>query len=240
MKPAIVIANLSKTFRERGKPVYALRNISLSVRKGEIFGLLGPNGSGKTTLINAMITLVKPEKGKVRLLGVDPYANRAVLSKTNYVPTASRAHWRQTPLDILVTYARLYGVKNPHERISKLIERFGISRFKRRMWYTLSTGEQARVRIAKGLINSPDVLLLDEPTLGLDPKSANAIRTELKRINRQTRLTIFLTSHNMNEISQLAHRIGFIKDGRLVHVGSVAAIKRRYGSLERYWMRMES
>jgi len=240
MPPAIVITNLSKTFWERGKPVHALHAVSLTIQKGEIFGLLGPNGSGKTTLTNALITLISPDRGRIRLLGTDPHKDRTILEKINYVPTSGRAHWRQTPLDVLTTYARLYDVKNQSARIDELMERFGISRFKRRMWYTLSTGEQARVRMAKGLINSPEILLLDEPTLGLDPKSAHTLRTELARINRQTKLTIFLTSHNMKEISQLAHRVGFIKDGRLVHIGTTAAIKRRYRSLERYWMRLES
>lgn len=238
MKPAIAITNLSKTFGARGKAVHALRSVSLTVRKGEIFGLLGPNGSGKTTLINTMIGTVAPDKGTIKLLGTDRSKDSSVMRRINYVPTSGRSQWRQTPTDILLNYARLYGVKDPKARISELMERFGISKFKKRMWYTLSTGEQARVRIAKGLINGPEIVLLDEPTLGLDPKSASIIRTELKHTNRKDKVTIFLTSHNMKEVSQLAHCVGFIKDGRLVHVGTAAAIKRRYGSLERYWMRL--
>lgn len=226
---AIEIKNVSKIFRENGRDFYALKNVSLNIEKGKIFGLLGPNGAGKTTLLNILINLLTEEKGSVRVLGKDPHSNRDVLDRVGFVSGMSRFHWALRPLDILKIYSVMYNVPPEiyEKRIKNLVRFFSLQTIIPKKFYLLSTGEKMRLIFAKSLLHHPDILMLDEPTLGLDPDMAIHVRNEIKRINRQFRTTIFLTSHYMHEVEYLADRIAFIDKGEIIDTGTVRNIKRK-------------
>ena len=219
----IVVTNVSKTFGKKDQKFKALSNVSLEVKEGEIFGLLGPNGAGKTTLINVMLNLLIPDEGEVRILGEKPIPD--VLNKINVVAGGSEFHWALTPTDILKFFAKIYQVPNGQERINELAELLEIKHLMNRKVSWFSTGERLRVAFAKALLNKPKLLLMDEPTLGLDPDIARNVRNEVERLNKEEGTTILLTSHYMHEVEQLCDRIAFIYKGRIVDIGEVKEVK---------------
>jgi len=221
------VRNVSKKFRERGKWFYALRNVSFEVEEGEIFGLVGPNGAGKTTMMNILIGMLEPDEGESKVFGQNIIKNRALIDKMNYVSGETRFHWTLKITDILNFYARAYNIpKNERaKRIQELMDFFGIDRIKQRSFDTLSTGEKMRLIFAKAFLNRPRLLLLDEPTLGLDPDIASKLRKEIKRLNKEEKTTIILTSHYMHEVEQLCGRIAFINRGEIVDMGSIDKVK---------------
>jgi ABC-2 type transport system ATP-binding protein len=229
MRPAIEIANVSKKFKERGKWFWALRDVSFDVKPGEIFGLLGPNGAGKTTLLNILVGILTPDAGSIRVLGADPIAAPAVLEQMNFISGQTRFHWALLAQDVLNFYAAAYGLqpKARKKRIARLVEFFDLRGILKRKFDVLSTGEKRRLVFAKALLNRPKLLLLDEPTLGLDPDMAIKLRKEIKRINKKLGITILLTSHYMHEVEQLADRIAFIYRGRIIDIGGVELVKMR-------------
>src|SRR3989338_8946404 len=169
----IDVSNLVKTFREKGRIIKAVDNISFSVRKGEIFGLLGPNGAGKSTTINILTGLLEKDSGTVRILGFEPERNWEFVKNNSNVATAYS--WLSDVLSIrqnLRVYAKLYGVKNYEQKITELLELFELKDIADRKIIRLSSGENTRAVLCKGLINDPKVLFLDECTVGLDPDIA--------------------------------------------------------------------
>lgn len=236
---AIEISNVSKIYRSgwkmakpfspisKKKDFYALKDINLSIEKGEIFGLLGPNGAGKTTLLNMLIGLLYPDSGEAKVLGEKPYNNRDVLEKMNYISGETRFHWSLYVVDVLNYYGMSYGIpkKEREKRIESLINFFEIGHIRNKKFAWLSTGERMRLVFAKALINNPKVLLLDEPTLGLDPDIAIKVRKEIKKVNKEFGTTILLTSHYMDEVEKLADRIAFIYKGKIIDMGSVESVK---------------
>lgn len=227
----IVVQNVSKTFKGRGLKIEALKNISFEVHKGEIFGLLGPNGAGKSTLINIMLDLLLPDQGSVTIFGQKPCAD--VLRRINAISGGSEFHWALTPKDILTFFAKVYQIQNPDKRIQELVDLLKIDYLMDRKFSWLSTGERLRVAFAKALLNKPEILLMDEPTLGLDPDVARQVRKEIQRLNKETGMTILLTSHYMHEVEQLCNRIAFIYEGKIVDIGDVKSVKlKRFGSYD--------
>lgn len=226
---AIEIRNVSKRFKERDKHFHALRNVSLDIRKGEIFGLLGPNGAGKTTLINIMINLLEPDEGSVRIFGKPP---QEVLESISIVAPNSRFHWALNVGDVFSVFSEIYNIRKEEarKRTESLARFFSLERLMKRKFSSLSTGESMRLSLAKALLNHPKVLLLDEPTLGLDPEIAIRVREEILRINRKYRTTILLTSHYMHEVEMLADRIAFIRKGEIVDTGTVEKVKLKHFS----------
>lgn len=223
----VEVNNVSKNFRHKGKDFYAVNGVSFSVQKGEIFGLLGPNGAGKTTVINILLGILKEGSGSVRVFGEK--IGTSVLERMNLVSADIRFHWVLKCRDILEFYGRVYGVPEEErkKRIEKLSRIFGVDDFMDRKFMYLSTGERMRLNFAKALLNHPQLLLLDEPTLGLDPDIALRVRDEIKRVNRKFHTTVLLTSHYMHEVEQLCDRIAFMHQGRVVDMGSVSRIKLR-------------
>ncbi|MBI5398771.1 ABC transporter ATP-binding protein [Candidatus Woesearchaeota archaeon] len=227
----IIVSHVNKTFRTKTQDIKALQNVSFEVEQGEIFGLLGPNGAGKSTLINIMLNLLTPTSGSVLLLGEKP--GPRVLSRINVVAGGSEFHWALTPRDILSFYARIYQVTNFKERIAQLASLLKIHHLLDRKFSWLSTGERLRVAFAKAMLNRPKLLLMDEPTLGLDPDIAKDVRAEIQRLNRETGMTILLTSHYMHEVEQLCSRIAFISKGKIVDIGEVKDVKlKHFGTYE--------
>jgi ABC-2 type transport system ATP-binding protein len=219
----IVVKNVSKTFGAGKKwEVQALKNVSFEVKKGEIFGLLGPNGAGKTTLINIMLNLLSPDTGSVRILGESP--GPSVLNKINVISGGSEFHWALKPRAILQYYADLYQIPDPDARIDELVKLLKMERIMDRKFSWMSTGEKLRVAFAKALLNKPKLLLMDEPTLGLDPDVARNVRKEVRSL-KEAGTTILLTSHYMHEVEMLCDRIGFVYKGQLVDIGEVKEVK---------------
>lgn len=226
---AIEIDSVGKRFKERGKLFSALDKVSLEVKEGEVFGLLGPNGAGKTTLLNIMVKLLLPDEGTVRILGQDIFQNEKVLEKVNFVSGDSKFHWTLRVRDILHFYGRSYHLPDEvrRKRVEELLDFFDIRKVSHRRFSHLSTGERMRLMFAKAMLNRPKVLLLDEPTLGLDPSIAIKVRQEIKRVNKKYGTTILLTSHYMHEVEQLADRVAFIYGGKIVDIGTVERVKRK-------------
>ena len=242
MTEVLEIVRISKQFRRKDgsrEKFYALRDVNLHVKEGEIFAILGPNGAGKTTLFNIIMNLLYPDSGHVRIFGRKA-SDREVFSRVGYVSGEQRFHWALSVLDVLNVGGMLYGVKRKErmERIRSLVRLFGLQSVLRSKFDVLSTGERMKLAFAYALMNNPKLLLLDEPTLGLDPDAAIRVRKEIKRINRELKTTIVLTSHYMQEVQQLANRIAFVNKGEVRDVGTVSGIRKKHPDLEAYFVSM--
>ncbi len=223
----IEVTNASKKFKYRGEDFFAVKNASFTVKKGEIFGLLGPNGAGKTTLLNMIVGILVPDSGSVKVFGKNTQKDRDILEQVSFASGDAHFHWGMRTRDVLNFYARLYGInkKEREKRIENLARFFGLKRVMYSKFGYLSTGERMRLIFSKALLNRPKLLLLDEPTLGLDPDIAIKVRKEIIRINKRFGTTILLTSHYMHEVEQLADRIAFINKGRIVDIGTIQKLK---------------
>ncbi|MFP4171414.1 MAG: ATP-binding cassette domain-containing protein [Candidatus Hydrogenedentota bacterium] len=209
---------LSKTFyAPRSAPIEAVRDVSLSVEGGEILGLLGPNGAGKTTLLRMLATILTPTSGSCRVCGVpvneSPQTARA---KIGFLSGNTRLYGRLTPRELLRYFGRLYGMsrENIAERTESLSAMLGMEGFLDRRCDTLSTGQTQRVSIARVILHDPPVLILDEPTLGLDIMSSRTILDFIREARTREHAIIFST-HYMTEAELLCDRIGLIHEGRV-------------------------
>ena len=233
--PAVEIADLVKTFVTGFLPrrrKLALRGISLTVPRGVIFGVLGPNGAGKTTLLSILATLLIPDGGQARALGLDVVRDAPRLrERINMVSGNANFLWSLTPREILEFYARCYGMDRTSraEKVEALIELFELKEHGSVPYMELSTGLKQRLALAKALINDPELLLLDEPTAGLDPDIAIRIRQEIAALREERGVTILLTTHDMREAEQLSDEIVFVRGGQIQAQGSASAIKRQLG-----------
>jgi len=217
--------------------VLVLRDVNLEVKRAEFFALLGPNGSGKTTLLNVVLGLIVPDSGMVRVFGRDPNDRKwNVLRRVNFLPALRNQLLQFTVKETLMSYAKLYGA--PESRVDEVIESFDLTRLARRKWWMLSTGEQHRVTLAKALVNQPELLLLDEPTMGLDPKITREVRSKLLDFYKRG-VTIFFATQNMAEASELASTVAFIKNGQVLDVRETSDVIESYGGLEEYWFELE-
>jgi ABC-2 type transport system ATP-binding protein len=215
--------------RER-KIVEAVRGVSFGIEQGELFGLLGPNGAGKTTTIKMLITLLLPTGGRATVLGHDVVdAPRAVRRHIGYVFGGDRGLYeRLSALDNLRYFAELYGVpgREQRQRIGYLLEMVGLTGREKERVEGFSRGMRQRLHIARGLLHDPEVLFLDEPTIGIDPVGARELRATIASLREQGK-TILLTTHYMFEADELCDRIAVICDGRIVAEGSPTALKQR-------------
>jgi ABC-2 type transport system ATP-binding protein len=234
MQPAIEAQGIGKSYRERwfGPRKAVLKGVSLEVAPGEIFGILGPNGAGKTTFISILATLLRPDAGWARVLGLDVIKGAARLRERINL-SASSAHfiWCMTVEENLRFYGRLYGLggRGLKARMEELLETFELLPHRRTTFERLSTGIKQRLALAKALINAPELLFLDEPTTGLDPIMAQHLRQEILRLNREKGLTILLTTHNLREAELLCREVAFLKDGSLVGRGAIDALQQQLG-----------
>jgi ABC-2 type transport system ATP-binding protein len=212
------------------KVVEAVRGVSFGIDRGELFGLLGPNGAGKTTTIKMLITLLLPSGGSATVLGQDVVsAPRAVRRHIGYVFGGDRGLYeRLSALDNLRYFSELYGVpaREQRERIGYLLEMVGLTGREKERVEGFSRGMRQRLHIARGLLHDPEVLFLDEPTIGIDPVGARELRATIATLREQGK-TILLTTHYMFEADELCDRIAVIRDGRIVAEGSPAVLKQR-------------
>ena len=216
------------TFRRRTIEVEAVRGVNLSVEQGELFGLLGPNGAGKTTTIKMLITLLIPTAGSARVLGYDVVRDvREVRKRIGYVFGGDRGVYeRLSALDNLRYFAELYGVprREQRARMGELLELVGLTGREHERVEGFSRGMKQRLHIARGLLHDPQVLFLDEPTLGLDPIGARELRETIAELVRSGK-TVLLTTHYMFEADQLCDRIAVIAKGEIVAEGTPTDLK---------------
>jgi ABC-2 type transport system ATP-binding protein len=217
-------------FRRRKTEVHALRGISFEVERGELFGLLGPNGAGKTTTIKILATLLLPTSGSARVLGFDPAKQaKEVRPRIGHVFGGDRGLYdRLSGLDNLRYFADLYKVpvRERRTRIAELLELVRLKGRERERVETYSRGMRQRLHIARGLLHDPEVLFLDEPTIGLDPVGARELRATIGSL-AQAGKTILLTTHYMFEADALCDRIAVINRGEIVAEGTPAHLKSR-------------
>jgi ABC-2 type transport system ATP-binding protein len=208
----------------------AVDGVSFAIAPGSITGLLGGNGAGKTTTIAMIMGLLTPTSGSVKVLGAQmPHQRYRVLHRMNFESPYVELPMRLTIRQNLRVFGMLYGVRNLAERIEELGEAFDLTELLDRPTGKLSAGQKTRVSLAKSLINSPELLLLDEPTASLDPDTADWVRSHLQRYCRQRRATVLLASHNMAEVERLCERVIIMKQGRIEDDDAPARLLSRYG-----------
>lgn len=232
-------------FRRREKHVTALKGLSFTVGRGEIFGLLGPNGAGKTTTIKILTTLLAPSGGTARVLDLDCFGQeRALRRRINFILGGERnLYWRLSAWDNLSYFFDLYGLpeKGKKARIESLLQMVDLHDRAHHKVETFSKGMKQRLQIARGLINDPEVVFLDEPTIGLDPVGARTLR-DIIRTQAGLGKTIVLTTHYMQEADELCDRIAVINHGELLALDTPSSLKQRFnqgeGSLEDAYLAM--
>ncbi len=238
-RDALVARTVVKSFRASGrdateKLVRAVDGISLVVSRGEIYGLLGANGSGKSTLIRLFSTLLEPDGGEVRVFGHDVRAEEmAVKRLINRVSVEASFFKKLSAMENLVYAARLYGVPPSVSRpkARRILERLGIPEKRHgEPLDKLSRGMQQKVAIARAFLTSPVLLLLDEPTTGLDIRSKREVQAFVRELREEHDATILLTTHDLEEAERLSDRIGIVDRGRLVAEGSVPELVERAGA----------
>ena len=219
-------------FNKKSIAIQALKGISFSVEKGEVFGLLGPNGAGKTTTIKILTTMLLPTSGKVTILGNDvSKATNKIRPRINFIFGGERSlYWRLSAYENLRYFSDLYKVdiKIQKKVIPELLELVGLSEKAHHKVETFSKGMKQRLQIARGLINKPEILFLDEPTIGLDPTSAIELRKIIKNlVSKGT--TILITTHYMQEAEELCDRVSIISDGQILAIGETSNLIKENG-----------
>jgi ABC-2 type transport system ATP-binding protein len=231
LKYAVEAKGLHKTFvsglfRKRRKE--ALRGLDLRVPAGAIWGILGPNGAGKTTLLSILSNLLTPEAGDVHVLGMNLRTDaRAVCKRINLSSGHANFLWSMTVRENLEYYAMLYGLsgRRRNRKIEALLDLFSLRDSAGVRFEELSTGTKQKLSLSKALINDPELLFLDEPTVGLDPDVAHRIRDMVRHLHDEQGTTVLITTHNMKEAETLCEEIAFIVNGRIKAQGSPAELK---------------
>lgn len=222
---ALHLAGVAKRYRNQ----LLLDNICLQVEAGQIFGLLGPNGAGKTTLMKIISGLVRPTAGKVTIFGIDTALQSAELRRlVGIVPQDSNLERELTVPEALTVYGRLFGLDRLEERVEETIAKFSLQGMRQKRVGRLSGGMMRRVLIARALMPNPQLLLMDEPTVGLDPDVRQEIWQIIQELTASGK-TILLTTHYMEEAARLCAHIALLKAGRLALVATPDEIQRRYG-----------
>jgi ABC-2 type transport system ATP-binding protein len=224
---AIVVDGLGKTYP---KGVRALDGISFEVHEGEIFGLLGPNGAGKSTTVRVLATLTVPDTGRAEVSGHDVLRDAdAVRREIGYVPQQTGLDREATGKENLILQGRIQGMRGAdlHARVDELLETLGLAEAADRVVRTYSGGMKRRLDVGLGLVHSPSVLFLDEPTTGLDPEARASMWDELERLAEREKLTVLLTTHYLEEADKLAERVAIVSRGQVVCQGPPEELKRR-------------
>ncbi len=215
----IQIVNLTKKF---GK-ITAVKNLNIEIKKGELYGILGPNGAGKTTVVRILCGALKPTEGTISVKGYDilehPIKVKAMLG---YLPEEPNFYERLTARKMLEFFSELYGV-NDDDRIDELLDMVGILERADSQISTFSKGMRQRLGIARAILHDPEILILDEPTMGLDPESARSMRDFVLQHKREK--TIIMCTHYMNEADELCDRIGIMNKGELIAEGTSQQLK---------------
>jgi len=225
MNSIVSVRNISKSFSSGGQPVKALDSISFNIKKGEVFGLLGPNGAGKTTLISVLCGFLIPDSGKAKMFGMDCTNEGCTIHKRmNFTTGFGGISEFFSCEELLKFYCMLYNLDNTEQRISLSLQATNLEKFRKHRPADFSSGLGRRFLISKALLNDPEVLLLDEPTVGLDVESATNLRDLIHRLKKKG-TTILLTTHNLKEAEELCDRIALIRGGKIIATGTVNELK---------------
>lgn len=227
----IEAANLVKNFRWSGQTTQALKGISFSVPAGEVFGLLGPNGAGKTTSLRIIMGLLRPDSGYAEIGGVRTGPNSAaVRAKIGMVSTNDGVYPWLTVREMLMYFADLYAVplEDARQRLERLVEHLQLSRFIDQRCCTLSTGQKQRVILARGLMHDPPVMLLDEPTRGLDVVGSQTVFEFIAHL-KQLGKAVLLSTHRLDEAERVCDRFGLLHRGQLMYAGTLTEIRQATG-----------
>ena len=223
---------LTKIFEKgKKKEVVALNAVSLDIKKGEVFGLLGPNGSGKTTLIRVLVGLLTPTSGTATVLGKDVVNEiDQIRERVALLPQEAGIYERLTARENLIYYGGLYGipVEVLNQRADNLLEIIGLKEKEHYQTKGFSGGMKRKVLVARALIIEPEIVFLDEPTTGIDTIGARVVRNLLKKLSAEQDRTIILTTHDLNEVSELCHRVGILNEGKLIAVGEPSELKEQF------------
>jgi ABC-2 type transport system ATP-binding protein len=208
----------------------AVDGISFAVTRNEIVGLLGPNGAGKTTTINMILGVLAPTSGSIQIEGVDLATRRSeALQCTNFAAVYAPLPGNLTVEQNLRIFGLIYGVKSLSERIATLLQRYDLEKLRKVKYGVLSSGEQTRVALAKAMLNRPHLLLLDEPTVSLDPSVAREIRQKIRAYASQDPGGVLWTSHNMYEVEDVCDRVLFLSRGKILLEGNPKTLAREHG-----------
>jgi ABC-2 type transport system ATP-binding protein len=226
---AINASSLTKIYHDN---VAAVDNITFSVNQGEIFGLLGPNGAGKTTTIRMIVTLSKPTAGKLEVFGVDVVKSPEIVrGMLGYVPQSISVDADLTAFENLLIFSKLsYVSKNEREeKIHKALQSMDLAERSNDLVKHYSGGMMRRLEIAQALVNRPRILILDEPSIGLDPSSKRQVWSSIKQLRKEYDTTILITTHDMNEADALCNRLAIMSAGKISALGEPAELKRTVG-----------
>ena len=219
-KNVIEVKQLSKSFQK----TVALQGCDFSVRKGEIFGFLGPSGAGKTTTIKLLTGQLKSDGGDIQILGEKPFSSK-IKSRIGIMSDNSGLYEKMSVYDNLLLFAKIYDIDK--SCIEKVLEEVDLLDAKKQLVSQLSKGMKQRLIFARTIIHSPSLLFLDEPTANLDPSTANEVREIIKKLNAKG-TTVFLTTHNMEEADEMCHRVAFLNHGHIIESGHPEDLKLKY------------
>ncbi len=224
--PTLHVSNLRKSYGN----TLAVDDLTFSTAPGEIVGLLGPNGAGKTTTINMILGVLEPSAGRIEIerhnLATD---RRQALLRTNFAAVYAPLPGNLTVEQNLRFFGMLYGVESVANRIAVLLDEFDLGRFRHTKCGVLSSGEQTRVCLAKAMLNSPRLLLLDEPTASLDPATAREVRAKIRGVATERRVSVLWTSHNMYEVEAVCDRVLFLSRGKILLEGNPKTLPQEHG-----------
>jgi len=223
MKARITLENITKYY----ETFLAVNNISFEISEGEVFGLLGPNGAGKTTTLRMISGMLQPSEGNVFIDGFSMKEQTLSAKKSlGFLTGDMNLYERLNPIELLTYFANLYLVEKPEikNRVEELVEKFEIHEYANRLCGKLSTGQKQRVAIARTVIHDPAVIVLDEPTTGLDIMSSELILNFIKKASQEDKKTVIFSTHNLSEVERLASRIGVINKGNLKFSGTINEI----------------
>ena len=256
----VIVENLSKVFYIRKRkqgilgsilslfyaekyPIYAVDNISFRIEKGEIVGYLGPNGAGKSTTIKMLTGILMPTSGRILVNGIEPFSNRKVVTKNIGVVFGQRTQlWWDLPLyesfDLLRIIYKIDS-KEFKKRLEEYIELLGLESFLNQQVRKLSLGQRMRADLAASLIHHPNILFLDEPTIGLDILTKDVVRKTIKHLNQQKKITVILTTHDLEDIEYLVHRLILIDKGKIRYDGDLNQFIHQYQKIKRILIHLE-
>lgn len=223
---ALSLTHVSKRYASK----IAVEDISFAVQPGEIVGLLGPNGAGKTTIINIILSVLAATSGTIAIDGLDIVTKRSqALSRTNFVAVYAPLPGNLTVEENLRIFGLLYSTRQLTARIEEVLKLFDLEGFRRTKCGVLSSGEQTRVCLAKAMLNTPRLLLLDEPTASLDPATARDIRRYIRELARDGDTGVLWTSHNMAEVEEVCNRVLFLSKGKILLEGNPLSLPEEHG-----------
>jgi ABC-2 type transport system ATP-binding protein len=226
MEKTLSVVALRKVYGD----TVAVDGISFDVNRKEIVGLLGPNGAGKTTTINIILGVLEPNAGSIYIEGLDLALSRSqAAGRMNFAAVYAPLPGNLTVAQNLRIFGLLYGVNELSKRVDELLKQFDLAPFRDKKCGVLSSGEQTRVSLAKAMLNSPHLLLLDEPTASLDPSVARDIRVKIREYASQGGGGVLWTSHNMYEVQDICDRVLFLSHGKILLEGDPKTLPREYG-----------